>query len=355
MNRRIISKQYALEIKSNAKKTHTPIECGFELTPCCNFNCKMCFVHEIDHSAVRSKELSTEQWISIFDQAYENGMMFALLTGGECLLREDFYTLYLYLWNKGIFVSVNTNAYLIDSKHLSFFKRYPPYLIQITLYGTDDHYYKAVTGISCAQRIKDNIDLLISEKLPVKVVFTITSHNFLNTREMLSFVKERKVPYNITSEIFASRDGVKQEPSALSLEQYLTVQKIKSDVFGTLSTRRNDSKLPQNQPEKQGDFDSASRIKCKAGIYSSFISWDGKMRPCGSINDLSVDTLSEGYSKAWKTINSICTSSLLPQECMECQYHANCAICPAIRFGGIFGTTCNELHCEFTKGKSELL
>ena len=73
---------------------------------------------------MKSRELTTEQWKRIFDEAYDAGMMFATLTGGECLLREDFRELYLHLWNKRVMVTVLTNGYLINDDYVAFFEKY---------------------------------------------------------------------------------------------------------------------------------------------------------------------------------------------------------------------------------------
>ena len=61
----------------------TPVSVQFELTPRCNFDCKMCYVHNQDSNKLKSKELSTDQWKSIMDDAFSNGMMFETLTGGK--------------------------------------------------------------------------------------------------------------------------------------------------------------------------------------------------------------------------------------------------------------------------------
>lgn len=59
---------------------------GFELTPLCNFDCKMCYVHLTKGQMVsESKLLTTRQWIDIMEQAVDAGIMHADLTGGECL------------------------------------------------------------------------------------------------------------------------------------------------------------------------------------------------------------------------------------------------------------------------------
>ena len=64
---------------------------GFELTPPCNFDCKMCYVHLTkDQMAKETKLLTVERWKDIMGQAVDAGLMHADLTGGECLSYPGF-------------------------------------------------------------------------------------------------------------------------------------------------------------------------------------------------------------------------------------------------------------------------
>ena len=68
-----------------------PISGTFELTPRCNFNCKMCYVHlqpeEIPQNGV---ELTAKEWLRIAEEAKEAGTTWVCVTGGEPLLHPEF-------------------------------------------------------------------------------------------------------------------------------------------------------------------------------------------------------------------------------------------------------------------------
>ena len=68
----------------NAYKSDTPSTGSFELTPLCNLDCKMCYVHLQDPS-VKERMLRKEQLIPLIQGAIDDGMMVALLTGGEAM------------------------------------------------------------------------------------------------------------------------------------------------------------------------------------------------------------------------------------------------------------------------------
>ena len=134
--------QWKTKLVLAAKEKRIPILGQFELTPCCNLDCKMCYVHNSHSNALRTRELSTETWVRIFNEAYDMGLMFATLTGGECLLRHDFRDLYLHLWNKRVRITIFTNGILINDDLVEFFTMYPPEKIRISIYGSCETAYR---------------------------------------------------------------------------------------------------------------------------------------------------------------------------------------------------------------------
>ena len=77
--------------KSSIKKI--PLSGTFELSPVCNFDCRMCYVRKSREEVKchNRKMLNLEQWKKIADQAENAGMLYLLLTGGEPFLLKDYY------------------------------------------------------------------------------------------------------------------------------------------------------------------------------------------------------------------------------------------------------------------------
>ena len=145
-------------LEDKARVTATPINGQFELTPLCNLNCKMCYVH-LQPEQLSQKPLGVDQWKSLIDEAWEAGMFQVTLTGGECLTYPGFEELYLYLHSKGCQITVLTNGVLLDEKRISFFKEHPPAVIQVTLYGSDDDTYERVTGQRQAKAVIEHVKM----------------------------------------------------------------------------------------------------------------------------------------------------------------------------------------------------
>ena len=73
-----------------AREKNLPLSGSFELTPLCNLDCKMCYVHLQKEQLRGAALLSAAQWQGLMAQAVDAGMLYAALTGGECLTHPGF-------------------------------------------------------------------------------------------------------------------------------------------------------------------------------------------------------------------------------------------------------------------------
>ena len=78
---------------TKASAAKIPLGGTFELSPVCNFNCKMCYVRKSPEEVLRHSRsnVSLERWLEIAREAKQAGMLYLLLTGGEPFLWPDFW------------------------------------------------------------------------------------------------------------------------------------------------------------------------------------------------------------------------------------------------------------------------
>ena len=84
-------------LEAKARIKGIPLIGQFELTPLCNLNCKMCYVHLLPEQLKGRSVLPVSVWKDLMYQAYKAGMIHASLSGGECMTYPGFEELYLYL------------------------------------------------------------------------------------------------------------------------------------------------------------------------------------------------------------------------------------------------------------------
>ena len=138
-------------------RDHQPYVATFELLPNCNFECIHCYlgVHRQE-----SKMLSTEAVKHILNELQRAGVLQLALTGGECTLRKDLPEIYKYAKKLGFIVTIFTNASNITDELLDVFKEYPPFSVEISLYGASKETYLRVTKRDAFDRVMNNIEKL---------------------------------------------------------------------------------------------------------------------------------------------------------------------------------------------------
>ena len=217
-------------LERKARNNCIPLTGNFELTPLCNLDCKMCYVH-LDNSQYNRKDLlSPSVWKEMIRQAYYEGMRNATLTGGECLTYPGFNDVYLCLYDMGIKPGILSNGVLIDEERVDFFKKYPPRMIQISLYGSTEEAYERVTGHRCFERVFRNLCLLRDSNIPVKI--TITPSLFIedDIRGFLQFVESIRIPYNINANLIPPRSNTGRTTYDLPVDRYVEIFKTRLEL-----------------------------------------------------------------------------------------------------------------------------
>ena len=269
-----------------------PVSGNFELTARCNFNCKMCYVHLAgDQAALRSRELTADQWLSLAREARDMGLIFLLLTGGEPFLREDFPYLYAELVKMGLMVSVNTNASLYNAELRELFRRYPPTRINATLYGGSEETYAGLCGVPAFGKVVENLRAMREDGLQVRLNVTLTPHNVGDMEKIDAISRELGLQAKAATYMYppVRVDGTLGDNAARFTPEeagrYLAQWYRLRDSRETFALRAERMKARQAagtalecaDPEQEG-------VMCRAGRSSFWLTWDGRMLPCGTMD-----------------------------------------------------------------------
>lgn len=329
------------------KDKRVPVMGTFELTGRCNFNCKMCYVHTQPNSFFAKGERNGDWWIELINEACKSGMLFALLTGGECLLHPDFKRIYKHLRAQGVYVSVNTNGYLLTDEMIAFFKQDPPFEIQITLYGTDEESYENVTGVRAFARVQGVFNKLKDAGLNYKVAVTPNTYAPNETERIIRYLKQREIKHFVNAVLFVRHEDGK--PTDLS-DQNVDVEEM-IRYFRTMS-EQEPVPIPLEQLPAAGGGRTEPRVgrTCNGGRVSFFMTWDGQMQACNAFHHerVRIDDVSQ-FMNAWEQITNASKKYLMPVECEQCPYRTVCLGCPAHRSSKENPGHCDPAVCNMTK------
>lgn len=110
-----------------------PLSLMWNMTKRCNFTCPFCFIR--DNAFDRDPTL--DGVLPLLERIISLGLVRATLSGGECLLIKEFPSIYRYLKESGVLVTIFTNGSLIDKDVLNLFSELPPFSVEITFYDDD--------------------------------------------------------------------------------------------------------------------------------------------------------------------------------------------------------------------------
>lgn len=316
-----------------------PLSFDIEVTARCNNRCRHCYINlpPGDHSAQRD-ELTLDEIDALADQAVSLGSLWCLLTGGEPLLRKDFFDLYPTLVKKGLLVSLFTNACLITDGHVALFQRYPPREIEITVYGVTARTYERISRIpgSYAAFCR-GLSLLKAGGIKVRLKAMVMRSNLPEFREIAHFCRKwTNGGFRFDPILHLRFDGnpARNEEilaERLTAEQIVALEQTDSDR--SLLLKKACGLLEPAIPVQSMD---RRLFQCGAGRQGFSVSYNGTYHLCASLRhpdclyNLRRGTLSEAWLDFTPRVLAVTTpNASFLQNCARCPLMDLCHWCPA--------------------------
>lgn len=293
-----------------------PISGTFELTPRCNFNCKMCYVHLMPERIPRyGRELTAREWLRIAQEAREAGTTWLCITGGEPLLHPEFSTIWRELCQMGFFLVLQTNASLITGRIVNILERYPPWKAKVTLYGTTDQVYRDTCGVTNGfERVNDGIHMLLSLGIPIQLVSTIIRSNEQDLLNMAWYAQCHGLNWVPTGSVKPSLRGADTDVFAVRLENKnnpVTLERLEYFLQHPIDPNRKPCTY------------------CKDYRVGYWVTWNGKMRFCSFLNEPNIPIHEMTFQRAWRELLRYEEDLDWPKECKECSAQTVCLKCAA--------------------------
>jgi len=329
---------------AKACRLYIPLNGTFELTPTCNFSCRMCYVRKTQAEVKSSPRgiLKLDDWRRIAAQARDAGMLDLLLTGGEPLLWPDFWTLYEELVDMGFLVSVNTNGSLIDEQAVARFRKRPPQKVNITLYGASDETYERLCGITGVfAKVDSAIRSLMDAGITVRLNCSLTPDNAKDIDWITDYAKARGTVLTLTTYMFPP---VRRDQTKIGVNERFSPEEASDYMFRYLRRDRGEERYqgylknvlngyaepPGLDAECVDPVDG--QIRCRAGKASFWVTWDGWMLPCGLMLEPKTDLKEQDFASAWKQLTEKTAAVRLSGVCDKCPNKKICHPCAAIAY-----------------------
>lgn len=312
-----------------------PFSGTFELTPVCNMDCKMCYVRlSRQEQEARSPLAEAECWLKLAREAKDAGMLYLLLTGGEPFLHPQIRQIMEGLHQMGLLISVNSNGTMIGEDTVAWLKNCPPVRINISLYGASDETYAQLCGNPKGfTQTLNAIRLLKEAGISVKLNCSLTPYNAKDLPKMAEIAKQNDLVLQVATYMFppVRKDGTLTGKNDRFTPADAAYYMAYADYL-TLGKERflaQEEHLPEVfDPEESCEGDG---VRCRAGKCSFWITWQGKMMPCGMFPEENAPNVFEmPFCNAWQAVKESVCNIHLPAQCAACNVKDTCRACAAM-------------------------
>ncbi|MBN1543327.1 radical SAM protein [candidate division KSB1 bacterium] len=308
------------------------------MTERCNNACLHCYINlpKDDPTAI-ARELSTDRWKNILQQAADLGALTVRFTGGEPLLRDDFSELYLFARRLGLRVMLFTNARLITPELADLFVQIPPLKkIEISVYGMRPESYDAVAARPGAfAEFKRGIELLDDRKIAYVIKTALLPQNSDDLEALEEWVARNPwmngdPALSCYFDLRARRDSIAKNELIRSLrispEKSLVLLARREAVY-----RKEMAGFCAKFCQPSGDL----LFNCGAG-KSGCVDAYGKYQMClmlrhpQTVFDLAKGSLREALTEFFPRLRELkATNPDYLQRCAQCFLYGLCEQCPA--------------------------
>jgi len=304
-----------------------PVSALFELTYSCNTRCEHCYLTGFSQrqAGATDGELTTREIYSILEQMAEAGVLFLSFSGGEPLLRRDFFEIAKKARDLGFALRIFTNGTLVDKKTASGIAGLDPIEVEVSIYGASAGTHDGVTHIpgSFDETIQ-GAENLLKEGVRVNFKALLMRSNHMEHQDMEALAEKMGVRFFYNTQI-VPRDNGDRRPVALNMD---------SDSLLALYTNTSAQKIKEKAILRRRR--QTTRPICNSGRNTLAISPYGDVYPCVQIRWSAGNLKKEGFTDIWKSspvlrkIRRLCMKDL--NECMSCALFDSCSHCPGVSF-----------------------
>ena len=322
--------EFSRSVHAHYSGQRAPLNVSIEVTRRCPLDCLHCYnnLSMADHEA-RCRELSAEEHFRLLDDLAELGCLWLLYTGGEIFARKDFLEIYTYAKQKGFLITLFTNGTLITEKVADYLQSWPPFAIEITLYGRTKETYEALTGIEGSyERCLRGVALLRERGLPLKLKTVPTTINKHEIASMKDFV-EQELHLNFTFDsLINPRIDCSQSPLAVRLSpEEVVALDLHWPKLANEHRKAAERDLELGTPPPPNE----QVYSCGGGVNSFALDPYGQMSICvlshQDTYDIRSGTVKEGWEQFLLKVRTRERKRI--SKCVKCRIRSLCSMCPA--------------------------
>ncbi len=131
-----------MEMSAKALNMNVPLSAHLDLTYRCNERCVHCYLDHHDHG-----EMTTAEIKDLLDQMAEAGVFYLTISGGEIMMRRDFFEILEHARLRTFCIKLKTNGILIRKQEADRIKALGVESVQVSIYSHIPEVHDAITKL----------------------------------------------------------------------------------------------------------------------------------------------------------------------------------------------------------------
>lgn len=332
------------------------------MTRACNLACVHC---RAGASAEPSEdELSTQEGKQLIDGIARVAKPILIMTGGEPLLRKDFFDLAGYAREAGLRPVLATNGALVDPEMAKSIADVGIPRVSISLDGATPEQHDAFRCVQGAfAKSTAAVGHLLSQGVPVQINTTLTRRNRSSLKNIMKTAEDLGasafhvfllVPTGRARDM--SGEEMSPEEYEESLEEFYDLGKYtKMETKATCAPQyyrilRQRAKAEGVEVNEETFGLNARTRGCLGGLSFVFVSHCGELQPCGYFDSQAGSIRTRSFQDLWENsdlFNNLRKFSLLEGKCGKCDYLRFCGGCRARAFENTGNYMSEEPYCAY--------
>jgi AdoMet-dependent heme synthase len=331
------------EMSTKALKLNIPLSVQLDLTYRCNERCIHCYLDHDDHG-----EMTTAEIKGLLDQMADAGVFYLTISGGEILMRRDFFELLEYARARTFSVKLKTNAVLIREKEAARFRSLGVEYVQVSIYSHRPEVHDAITKMpgSLEQSIR-GMRLLRQHGIHVIMANVLMRQNALDYPGVKALAAELGAQFMLDPTVTPMMDG---DRSILNLN---VDEAALREVFQNEALVGNVEEFCA--PPLGPDEEALSALPCSAGHTACYVSPYGDVYPCVQFPMPCGNVRHTKFVDIWRhspQLNEVRSITLgdMPS-CSKCVHGGSCTRCPGLAYleGDMRGPSYQDCEKSFAR------
>ena len=331
------------EMTAKALKLSIPLSVQLDLTYRCNERCVHCYLDHDDHG-----EMTTAEIKDLLDQMADAGVFYLTISGGEILMRRDFFEILEYARLRTFCIKLKTNGILIRQKEADRIKALGVDSVQISIYSHLPEVHDAITKLPGS--LEDSIEAvrrLRAHGIHVIMANVLMVQNAADYAGVRALAAELDAQFIMDPTITPMMDGDRG------------ILKLNVDEDALREVFRNEALVGNVEefcaPPQGPDEDALDMLPCSAGHTACYVSPYGDVYPCVQFPLPSGNVRRTKFADIWrdspqlKEVRSITLRDM--PSCSQCTHGGTCTRCPGLAYleGNMRGPSSQDCEKSYAR------